>query len=949
MNTKQNRTNRNAYKVVGFLLCLLLCISAFCMPAFAEPAYVRVGWYEDSYHMTGENGERSGYSYEFEQSVSAYTGWKYQYVKGGWSDLFHMVAEGKLDLMAAISYTDDRAKQVLYSDLPMGTEVYYLYADLKHTDISASDLSTLNGKRVCILRGSVQDTMFRQWEEKNHIQMQVIYVDTFAEGKKLAEERAIDCVISTETPRWTDYGMSAVASTGRSDIYYIINPHRPEVKEQLDRAMRQMEYDKPFYADELYQRYLSTVTTSVLTKAEKVWLKEHGSIRMGYLENDSGFSSTDPKTGHMIGVIHNYVEFAKHSLGDDTLDFQLVPFATTEEEIQALKEGKIDVIFHFTQNPYIAEQYDFALSNTVLSMNMAAVTANTYFDEDAEIRMAVKQDDFLLKWYISYNYPKWKFVDCASRYDVENAVHTGRADCFVGEAGQMAQYTRDGKLHNVVLNRTGNTTFAVQRGNAVLVAILNKTLRTMPNSYLTGALSMYDNMLRQVTVVDFVKDNLVSVSLAAVAVFLFIVLAVVKFWRKEKAVAEHTQMLNQKLEDSHVALEKALKSAEDANSAKSTFLFNMSHDIRTPMNAILGYTRLMKQELKDPKLLDYQEKMERSGNLLLSIINNVLDMARIESGKMELDESYHVSGEMQNEVYEVFKVEAEKKHIHFTQESNISHPHILCDKTKIGEIWTNLVSNAIKYTPDGGSVTLRSSELPSDKEGWVRIKMEVIDTGIGMSEAYLPHLFESFTRERNTTMGKVGGTGLGMPIVKKLVDMMGGTIEVESKLGKGTHFTVILPHRIADEAYYKETTHQVVDKEKYKEWMKGKHILLAEDNELNAEIATVLLEEMGFHIDCVSDGIQCVHQMEIKPAGTYDLILMDIQMPNMDGYKATQAIRHFSDPAKAKIPIVAMTANAFEEDKKMAIAKGMDGHIAKPIDVEKMEETLSEVLHLGKK
>ena len=376
--------------------------------------------------------------------------------------------------------------------------------------------------------------------------------------------------------------------------------------------------------------------------------------------------------------------------------------------------------------------------------------------------------------------------------------------------------------------------------------------------------------------------------------------------------------------------------AESANEAKTTFLLNMSHDIRTPMNAILGYSRLMRERLTDPELLQYQELIEQSGNLLLSIINNVLDMARIESGKMELDENYDVAGDIVDGVCSVFEAEVQKKDLTVEHIVEVSHPHIMCDRTKMQEVLTNLISNAVKYTPSGGKVTITTRDLPCDREGWINIETVVEDTGIGMSAEFLPHLFDSFSRERNTTAAKVTGTGL-----ESLVELMGGTIDVQSALGRGTRFTVTVPHKLASPAYY-EKKKQTEAAERVD--FSGRHILLAEDNELNAEIAIVILEEMGFTVDHAEDGIICVDKLEKAPAGTYDLILMDVQMPNMDGYKATRVIRRLPDEERAHIPIIAMTANAFEEDRRQALEMGMDGHIAKPISAEQISETLASVL-----
>ena len=390
-------------------------------------------------------------------------------------------------------------------------------------------------------------------------------------------------------------------------------------------------------------------------------------------------------------------------------------------------------------------------------------------------------------------------------------------------------------------------------------------------------------------------------------------------------------------------LKKAYAAAENANKAKTEFLNNMSHDIRTPMNVILGYNQLMKSQLTEPKQLDYQKKIEQSGKLLLSIINNVLDMARIESGKIKVDENYESAGEVVDEIISTFASEAEERGIHLSGSMKVTHRNILCDGTKIREIYVNLVSNAMKYTPRGGNVTITVEELPCKREGYMKVKSEIKDTGIGMSKEYLPTLFEPFSRELNTTTGRVRGTGLGMPIVKKMVDLMGGSIEVASELGKGTVFTFTLMHKIADRKFYSQKTEAAETSEMGK-ILSGKHVLLAEDNDLNAEIAVTVLEETGIVIERVEDGIQCVNRVAQMSPGTYDLILMDIQMPNMDGYQAAQCIRHLNDKKKAEIPIIAMTANAFAEDRKRAFDAGMNGHIAKPIDMEKLGAVILSVL-----
>ena len=380
-----------------------------------------------------------------------------------------------------------------------------------------------------------------------------------------------------------------------------------------------------------------------------------------------------------------------------------------------------------------------------------------------------------------------------------------------------------------------------------------------------------------------------------------------------------------------------------SNAAKSAFLFNMSHDIRTPMNTIIGFTELLEKHLDDKVLArNYIKKIQTSNDFLLSLINNVLEMARIESGKETLDESYWNAYQFNESLYALFDSQMKEKGIEFIRTSHVRHPEVICDETKLREIFLNILSNALKYTPAGGKVTMRLTEIPSDRPGYAMYQTVIEDTGIGMSEEFLPHLFEEFTRERSSTESRVTGTGLGMPIVKKLVDLMQGTIAVESQIGKGTKFTVTLPHRIAKTGGTDPLTEKTYEHETDR--FQGKRILLAEDNDLNAEIAITILEEAGFAVEHAADGIICVDMMEKADAGYYDLILMDIQMPNMDGYKATQTIRKFQNAEKAGITIVAMTANAFEEDKRNAYKAGMNLHISKPIIAGELMRALAEIL-----
>ena len=388
-------------------------------------------------------------------------------------------------------------------------------------------------------------------------------------------------------------------------------------------------------------------------------------------------------------------------------------------------------------------------------------------------------------------------------------------------------------------------------------------------------------------------------------------------------------------------IRKSAEKARKANEAKTRFLFNMSHDIRTPMNAIVGFSGLLEKSLHDEKKsLDYIKKIRVSSDILLTIINQVLEMARIESGKITLSSESVNIREMVDAMNIVFESSLTKKSLEYQCSLNVVHDQILCDKTKMEEIILNVVSNSIKYTNPHGKITVSIDELDSEDEKNADYKVVVEDNGIGMSQDYLPHIFEEFSREHTSTETRVAGTGLGLPIVKSLVDRMGGTIEVESEEGKGTRFIMKFSFPVSSENQVREEEKQNIPD--ITEKLKGKQILLAEDNDLNAEIAETVLVEAGIEVKRVEDGLQCIEELKKMPEKYYDVILMDVQMPNMDGYTATEKIRHLDD-SRAEIPIIAMTANAYDEDRRKAQEAGMDGFLAKPLDVDEMMRLLGKI------
>ena len=709
--------------------------------------------------------------------------------------------------------------------------------------------------------------------------------------------------------------------------------------------MRQLDQDSPFFKADLYKKYFTLDYKQSLTGKEKSWVEEHGGIRIGFLDNDPAIFSMSEETGELTGMLAEYFSYAKDCLGNQILEFHVQAYDDYDEMLQTLQDREIDMIFYVGRNPNLAEKNGYALTNTAWTYSLMAVTDEEYFNEDEVYSVAVPKEKEALKQHIAFSYPQWKLVDYESFADAADMILNGEADCFLMGTSQALKYDNKRNFKSVPLTKTMEACFAVKGGETTFLSILNKTLKAMPSDMLTSALAIYDSTADKVTLSDFVKDNLavvfVTAGLSMISI-LGMILILLRKARKAEAAAKLAANDTQKLNDK---LEIALKKAEDASLAKTRFLNNMSHDIRTPMNVILGYAQLMEDELKGkelPEASEHLKKLQQAGNLLLSIINNVLDMARIESGRMEIDENCTRIEDIRQTLFEIFEDEAKKKKIALRCTVNVEHEHILTDITKVKEIFVNILSNAIKYTPTGGSVMVNIEELPCDEPGYMSVRTRGSDTGIGMSQDYQTKIFEAFTREQNTTKSKIAGTGLGMSIVRKYVDLLGGTIEVESEPGKGSTFTVTLKHRIADESYYVKK--HMEESGTGREILEGRKILLAEDNDLNAEIAEAILGRAGIETERVEDGLQCVKRITEMPAGTYDMILMDIQMPQMDGYKATRVIRDLPDPEKAGIPIVAMTANAFEEDKREAAAAGMNAHIAKPIQVEQLLSTLAEII-----
>ncbi len=923
-------------KLMGLGLSMAILASTLCpMPAQAADSdvkQVRVGWYQSDMFQEGtsESEPKSGYSYDYLQKISDYTSWEYEYVYGSWTELYEKLENGEIDFLGGVSITDERKGRMLFPDSEMGTEEYCLCKKSSDSSISASNLTTLNGKKVGLIYNNLMSEYTEEWIQAQGLDITPVYFESFEERDAALDDGQVDLKTTTMDTALATEQITEVAKVGEEPYYMAISASRTDLLEEFNSALATVMSVDPYALQSLqYKNYGTALSGKELTDAEKQWLKDHGTVTVGYLDDYLPYSDKDDH-GNVQGLVTDALVNAFEALGlTDPPQLRYVAFSSYEEMLEALNGDKIDIAFPVSDDLWQLEQAGIHASSRVVSDSGSLFYKAASQKNDIQ-KIAVNQNNSLQIGYSQSVYPDAELVYYSNIDECLKSVLNGETDGTIMDTMRV-QYVTANEAYNgltyVQLSTSTGKCFGVKHGNTDLLLILNRAIKVLGTSYGIDYSYRYIASFYSYEFGDFVKAHLLEVFVvASVCVALIIALLVRNVRKKEREVLEKEQLR---------------KRAESADRAKSVFLFNMSHDIRTPMNAILGFATLMEKELDQPNRLKvHLDKIRISGQYLLNLINNVLEVARIDSGEETLDEN--ITDLADEKTFVLFENDIEKKQLSFSNKLDVEHQYVYADGHKLQEILSNLLSNAVKYTPDGGKVAISLREEPCDKPGYATYVYEVSDTGIGMSEDFQEQIFESFSRERNTTEGKVAGTGLGMFIVKKLTDLMGGTVEVTSTPGIGSTFTVTLQLRIARNAA--KAPQEIASAENADLDLSGLRILLAEDNDLNAEIAIAILEDAGAKVDRAEDGIVCVDMLTSAPSRTYDLILMDIQMPNLDGHDATRRIRSLGDPQKANIPVVAITANAFEEDRRAAIEAGMNGHIAKPFSIDEIGKTIGEVL-----
>ena len=679
---------------------------------------------------------------------------------------------------------------------------------------------------------------------------------------------------------------------------------------------------------------------------EKEWLENNKSITVGFLKDYLPYSDDD-NNGDVTGIVKDIVPRIMRDLHLDDMKISFKGFDSYSEMTKAVADGKIDVAFPVGGGLFYSEENGMYQSNPVVSSAMQLIFRGDY-SEETTAKFAVNKNNMMQYYYIKTNFPESETVMYGSIDECLKAVKNGEATCTTLNGLRANGVLKNSDYSGLSMQQMshGDTRcFGVRIGNEGLLKVLNHGINIVGEDYAMSLSYKYTEGLYKYTLTDMLRDNmgifigLIALIAAMIIFFLVRESMQTKAQVKQKENARLTlEQKNRELAENKEALTKALESAESANRAKTSFLNSMSHDIRTPMNAIVGFTKLAEKNVEDSEAVsDYLDKISVSSAHLLSLINDVLDMSRIESGKVTIEEENMSLTELIDGLTMIVRESAGEKNQKFTVEMDITHKNVMADKLRLSQVLLNILSNSVKYTPEGGEINLTLTERPGAEDELADYEFKIKDNGIGMSDEFRDTIFEAFTREQTSTVSGIQGTGLGMAITKNIVDLMGGTISVESSLGKGSEFTVDLSLKTVKTGAEEKVESEDVD-------FTGKTVLLAEDNELNQQIAVAILEDVGLTVDIAGDGTVAVAKMEEAPAGTYDVILMDIQMPKMDGYEAARKIRALDDPAKAGIPIIAVTANAFEEDRQSALDAGMNGHLAKPYDIPKMMKALKEIL-----
>lgn len=921
---KKDKKKRLCLSILALIMLLFVPVSAYASEIKSdgkttqameeENKTVRVGYFPYANFQEGSYGDhKQGAGYEYLQKISYITGWKYEYVYGSFKECLDMLADGEIDLLGSVSYTPERAESIDYSTYAEGTERYWIYTREEHADLADGDLKQMNGCRIGATDGSYQKELLEKWLDSNQIQAEIVICKGYDEMIEKLDADELDALVVPALSVNSDF--IAIANIGAGDCYFGVSKSRPDLLKELNSALEEINNTETDYSSKLYARYEGkAVINYALNKEEKQWLDAHeNTICVGYLKDNLPFCGEE--NGKLTGILGTVLDTVQEKY---KITIKAVPCSTGEQMNEALQSGEIDIAGPIIQDLYTQEQFQVILTDEIFDITPVVIyKGNEYRSSLSTI--AATDTSLYSELMVSFLFPDAEIKQYDTQEECLEAVANGKAGATVipsSKINLLNESPMTKSLSFAEMAKRQELALFTTRENRRAATIINKAIEQSSNVLNGVVLAQNSVSEKKMTLQDvFAEYGGLAVGVSFVIIFVLLLLVY------SLSVSRKKQM-------------EALKEAQDANAAniaKTTFLNHMSHDIRTPMNAIVGFTDIAMKRKPDKEVENCLKKIRQSSEYLMTLINDVLDISRIESGKLEYKPVPVDFRNMTDTVLSIARGYIENRDLNFcVSREELKTPYVMADELRIREVLLNIISNAVKFTKDGGTISFAAENAPGNDDHHIIIRYRISDTGIGMSEEFQSRIFDEFTQENDGARTSYKGTGLGMAIAKKYVDLMGGKIEVSSRQGVGSTFTVEIPLRIAEQILTEKEEKLRKDME-----LHGLHVLLAEDNDLNAEIAVSLLEEQGMIVTRAADGKSALLQFCNTAPGTFDLILMDIMMPEMNGYETTKAIRNLSDrPDGKEIPIIAMTANAFAEDVQAALDAGMDDHVAKPMDMD---------------
>ena len=921
---KKSKNNRVCLSIFAFVMLLFVPFFVYASETKSdgnttqvieeENKTVRVGYFPYANFQEGGYGEhKQGAGYEYLQKISYITGWKYEYVYGSFKECLDMLADGEIDILGNVSYTPERAESIDYSTYAAGTERYWIYTREDHTDLMDGDPKQMNGCRIGVADGSYQKELLEKWLDSNQIQAEVVVCKGYDEMIEKLDADELDALVIPVLSVNSDF--IAIANIGASDCYFGVSKSRPDLLKELNSAMEEINNTETDYSSKLYARYEGkAVINYALNKEEKQWLDAHeNTIRVGYLKDNLPFCGEE--NGKLTGILGTVLDTVQEKY---KITIKAVPCSTGVEMNEALQSGKIDIAGPIIQDFYTQEQFQVVLTDAIFDITPVVIYKGKEYSSSLST-IAVTETSLYSGLMVSLLFPDAEIKQYDTQEECLEAVANGKVGATVVPSSKiniLNESPLTQSLSFAEMAKRQELGMFTTRENRRAATIINKAIEQSSNVLNGVVLAQNSVSEKEMTLKDILAEHaglVIGVSFVIIFVLLLLVYSL--------SVSRKKQM-------------EALKEAQNANAAniaKTTFLNHMSHDLRTPMNAIVGFTDIAMKRKPDKEVENCLKKIRQSSEYLMTLINDVLDISRIESGKLEYKPVPADLRDIINTVSSIARGYMENRDLNFcVSREELKTPYVMADELRIREVLLNIISNAVKFTKDGGTISFVAENCPGNDEHHVIVRYRISDTGIGMSEEFQSRIFDEFTQENDGARTSYKGTGLGMAIAKKYVDLMGGKIEVSSRQGVGSTFTVEIPLRIAEQILTEKEEKLRKDMD-----LHGLHALLAEDNDLNAEIAVSLLEEQGMIVTRAADGKSALLQFCNTAPGTFDLILMDIMMPEMNGYETTKAIRNLSNrPDGKEIPIIAMTANAFAEDVQAALDAGMDDHVAKPMNMD---------------